>query len=245
MVLNNYQRQKLCAIQSTNKLNQISLANWAKEEFKLAKIPAQSTISNILKKRRVYDAMCEVDQLSAKRSRKLKNPELEKVLAAWVVECEELNICISYDIIKQKALALVDRLKVEDPPKFSNGWLQKFIKRHGFFKYKLHGESGSVNMVILNSAITALQVKIAKYDPSYVYNMDETGLFYTQVPSSTVSKMPIEGVKLDKKRITLALAADGLHKLPLLFIGKAKNRLKNNSNARDWWLVSIRLFSII
>ena len=150
---------------------------------------------------------------------------MDKVLAAWVVECEELNICISYDIIKQKALALVDRLKVEDPLKFSNGWLQKFIKRHGFYKYKLHGESGSVKMVILNSAITVLQVKIAKFDPSDVYNMDENGLFYTQAPSSTVSKRPTEGVKLDKKRITLALAAnaEGSHKLPLLFIGKAKS----------------------
>src|SRR3990167_5090602 len=116
-------------------------------------------------------------------------------------------------------------MNIENPPKFSNGWMQKFIKRHGFFKYNSHGESGSVNMQLLNSALTSLQIKIAMFSPCEVYNMDETGLFYSQAPSTTISRKPIEGLKMDKRRITVALTAnaDGSHKLPLFFIGKAKS----------------------
>ncbi|KAF0714158.1 Aste57867_4014 [Aphanomyces stellatus] len=62
------------------------------------------------------------------------------------------------------------------------------------------------------------------YDKSDIYNMDETGLFYNYQPNTTISNEPRSGVKKDKSRISVALAAnaDGTDKLPLFFIGKAK-----------------------
>ena len=131
---------------------------------------------------------------------------------------------ISHDLIKLKAIDFATKMELDNPPKFSNGWMQKFLKRHGFKKYNVHGESGAVNLQMLQAAIPSIQIQISQFSPQNVYNMDETGLFFTKPPSSTISRKPIEGQKMDKKRITVAITsnADGSDKLPLFFIGKSK-----------------------
>ena len=86
---------------------------------------------------------------------------------------------ISYDLIKLKAIDFATKMEVDNPPKFSNGWMQKFLKRHGFKKYNVHGESGAVNLQMLQAAIPSLQIQISQFSPQNVYNMDETGLFFS------------------------------------------------------------------
>lgn len=223
-MISNLQRQEICVAHSTMSLTQHGLANWAKAEFKLTKAPSQTTISRILGKRKEYEAMISVPELSAKRRRKIKYQDLDDSIANWVMDCESRNIPISHDLIKVKSLELANLMKISDPPKFSNGWMEKFVKRHGFLKFRTFGESGSVNMALLNAALPQLRTKIALFDPDNVYNMDESGLFYAKAPSSTVARKPVEGLKVDKRRITLAFAADatGSHKLPVFFIGKSK-----------------------
>ena len=223
-MLTNLQRKRICEASDSLNIDQESLAVWAKKEFKLKKAPTQSTISFTLKKRKSYDEM-ELTELAAKRPRRLKHPQLDWAIAKWVSECEARSVHLSYDIIKCKARALAILLNIEDPPKFSNGWMHKFTIRHGFMKYRCHGESGSVNMEIVRASLPMLQLKIAQYAPCDVYNMDETGLFYSKAPCTTISRNPIEGVKQDKRRLTVALSAnaDGSDKLSLLFIGKSKS----------------------
>ncbi|KAH9158439.1 hypothetical protein LEN26_002974 [Aphanomyces euteiches] len=59
------------------------------------------------------------------------------------------------------------------------------------------------------------------YDPSNVYNLDETAYFYCQETTHTIAKRGLKGRKQSKKRITLAVAvnADGSDKRDLKFIG--------------------------
>ena len=54
--------------------------------------------------------------------------------------------------------------------------------------------------------------------------MDETAFFYCMLPVTSITKSAIAGRKKVKKRLTVALAsnADGTFKLPLLFVGTAR-----------------------
>ncbi|KAG3096618.1 hypothetical protein PI125_g15916 [Phytophthora idaei] len=52
--------------------------------------------------------------------------------------------------------------------------------------------------------------------------MDETGLFYDNVPRGSMCIREAPALKQSKSRITWTNST-GSHKLPLLFIGKSKN----------------------
>ncbi|KAE8986878.1 hypothetical protein PR003_g17521 [Phytophthora rubi] len=57
-----------------------------------------------------------------------------------------------------------------------------------------------------------------------VWNMDETGLMYRSAKARGICKSNTPGLKKDKTRITLALAAnaDGSEKRESFYIGKAR-----------------------
>lgn len=60
--------------------------------------------------------------------------------------------------------------------------------------------------------------------PEDVYNLDETALYYSRAPSKTVSRDPVLGTEQSKHQVTVAVAtnAEGSDKLPLLFVGTAR-----------------------
>lgn len=64
-------------------------------------------------------------------------------------------------------------------------------------------------MIALNEALPKMKQKIARYKP-----MDQTGLFYCCAPNRTISRDPVEVLKIDKRRIKIAFTsnADGSHK---------------------------------
>nr|CCA21106.1 PREDICTED: similar to Tigger transposable elementderived protein 6 putative [Albugo laibachii Nc14] len=66
--------------------------------------------------------------------------------------------------------------------------------------------------------------------------MDETAYFYCAFPTSTITRNRISGRKQVKKRLTVAVAcsADGSLKLPLFFVGRARQpRCFNWKSAED------------
>uniref|UniRef100_A0AAV1TFJ2 DDE-1 domain-containing protein n=1 Tax=Peronospora matthiolae TaxID=2874970 RepID=A0AAV1TFJ2_9STRA len=81
-------------------------------------------------------------------------------------------------------------------------------------------------MGALEEALPHLKAVVAGYAPRDVYNMDETGLFYSMTPDKTIAQQEVEGFKKDKTRITVALTAnaDGSDKLPPFFIDTPKSR---------------------
>uniref|UniRef100_H3GYN9 HTH CENPB-type domain-containing protein n=1 Tax=Phytophthora ramorum TaxID=164328 RepID=H3GYN9_PHYRM len=147
-------------------------------------------------------------------------PELDTALAEWVAWCEEKGVTVTGDAMKLKASRFAVLLKTQAPPTWSNGWLQKFNARHGFGSFKSHGESGSA----VEASISHLQTKLKQYDLCNVFNMDETGLFFSMPPDRTLARKRLAGRKKDKKRLTIAFTcnADGSETLPPLFIGKSK-----------------------
>lgn len=62
--------------------------------------------------------------------RKSENPELEKTLVRWVMECRTQNVPITGPILRQKALEFAAALGQSDF-RASGGWLANFKNRFG------------------------------------------------------------------------------------------------------------------
>ena len=66
----------------------------------------------------------------------------------------------------------------------------------------MHGESGDVD----RSELVKLRIDLKNLTNSYkledIYNMDEIGLFFRMLPTSTLASKPQEGDKISKERIT-------------------------------------------
>ena len=102
-------------------MTQSALVEWAVSELKLISPPSQATVSNILRRRDVYEGMCQ-SELNNKRRRQLKHPDLDDALILWIHTCEERQVSLSYEIIREKAQVLAQKMGL-DPQSlsFSNG----------------------------------------------------------------------------------------------------------------------------
>ena len=110
-------------------------------------------------------------------------------------------------------------------PKWWQGWLAKFKKRHNSKQRRLYRESASVDVEKAAGRLLEIQEIVKEYDSKDIYNCDETGLFWRMIPHKTLFRYQHEGSKVDKARITAHLTcnADGSHKLDPWLIGNSKN----------------------
>lgn len=201
------------------------LAQFVARSFNLA--VSRSSISKLLKRKAKYQYGDDSKHsASVKRARKPKFQELEKALSAWFWKTEKAAV-ISDDLVIQKAkeFAADPRLRVDAGMKFSQGWLEKFKKRHGIRGFYLHGEGGAVDESIVEEARKISKTLLSEYSLSDIYNMDETGLFYRMSPRRALATELRKGRKKQKERVTLALCsnASGSDKMAPLLIGKSKN----------------------
>lgn len=113
------------------------------------------------------------------------------------------------DSLKEKASEFS---KLLGNPNFrcSNGWLDRFKKRHGITFKKVCGEGGSVSEKVCEEWREILKDLIKDYHPDNIFNADESGLFFKSLPESTLffKNERCEGGKKSKERITLLFAAN-------------------------------------
>jgi hypothetical protein len=110
----------------------------------------------------------------------VKYPEIEEKLVEWF---DKYQHCINMtgDLIRRKAERLRDKTGIsENDMKVSSGWLDAFKRRHGIREHRRFGESGDVDMALVETERPLIREILDKYDWSDIYNMDETGLFYQQ-----------------------------------------------------------------
>ena len=112
----------------------------------------------------------------------------------------------------------------------TEGFVNRFKQRHGIRKLKCVGEKASADKSAADVFANQFQefVLKEKLTREQVYNADETGLCWRATPTTTLAgpdENKIEGLKLDKDRVTLMACANslGTHKLDLLFIYKYAN----------------------
>jgi hypothetical protein len=176
--------------------------------------------------------------LSEKHGPNLTLPEVDFALTHWVIQkLSTSHIRLTGDIICKKARDFCRLLGVPNESlSFSQGWLLRFKTRLGLSVYTYSGEAASAPVEHLEDERYRLVSIIILYPPWDVYNMDETALLYCLVPTTGLAFEQMSGVKVDKKRITLAFCAnmDGSDKRNTLVIAQAKKpRCFGNKTGRD------------
>ena len=174
----------------------------------------------------------QATQETTKRVSQAMFPELEKRLFDWIDAGRRMSLVLPPSLIRHKVRLLAQAIDIPDDKfKASWGWFVRFRHRYGLNFMNLCGEGGDVNKndPELLQAIDDLGSIIDQYDPSCVYNMDETGLFLWFLPWYTVPLPPedvstVQGKKTAKDRVTLVVCcnATGTERLPIAMIGKAK-----------------------
>ena len=95
----------------------------------------------------------------------------------WFQDVLAKGAVISDEMLIEKGKKFGEDLDIQDF-NYSQGWLQRFKKRHTISFHKSHGEADSANPVIVAEGRLQLKEDLKDYDPNDIYNMDETGLFY-------------------------------------------------------------------
>ncbi|KAL0277077.1 UNVERIFIED_CONTAM: hypothetical protein PYX00_004484 [Menopon gallinae] len=184
-----------------------------------------NTLSTILRNKEkilkawTYNEVCA----SRKRLREPRFGELEECTLRWFKQARDNNIPVSGPVLLNKAEEFSKMLKIENF-KGSIGWLNRFKERHGLSFKKVYGESASLSENDYEGWKIKLASLTSKYDPSNIFNIDETALFYRCTPDKAINlkgETCTDG-RLSKERITVLLGAsmDGSEKLPAIVIGK-------------------------
>ncbi|GFR26143.1 tigger transposable element-derived protein 1 [Trichonephila clavata] len=114
--------------------------------------------------------------------------KMEQALTVWVEDMTTKRLPIDKNTIKQKALKIFDCLKEnsefsadDTSHKFvaSNGWFEKFKKRHALHNIKLQGEKASADAEVAEEypAKLAKIIQEQGYLADQVFSTDETGLY--------------------------------------------------------------------
>ncbi|XP_008178777.1 tigger transposable element-derived protein 6-like [Acyrthosiphon pisum] len=150
-----------------------------------------------------------------------KGFEIDHVCYEWFYRVRAKNLPISG--IQEKAIEIAKTLGRTNF-KASNGWLEKFHKRHNIAYKAICGESISVDHDILDDWNNKLVETCEGFVQKIFFNLDETGLFFHALPNKTMCLKGenCSGGKISKERVTVMLCVNmaGDFERPLV-IGKA------------------------
>ena len=137
-------------------LKQGELSQWFKKTFD--EDVTQGQISQFLSK--AYDHLDndDIPRWHDSKQRCIQRwPELESALYQWHQQMED-KIPITEDLIRATADRLFRRISIyqgQELPKWSNGWLNNFKKKHGIKQHTQHGESDNVDQAAIIKKIVS------------------------------------------------------------------------------------------
>lgn len=188
----------------------------------------RTQVNDILKSKIELKKLYEEGGVNANQKRKFPKTDglaIDQIVYEWFCKARNKNVPISGPLIKEKALEVSENLKICDF-KASNGWLDRFCKRHDINFKTISGESADVDEVSVQDWFTKLKLIIKDYDVKDIFNADETGLYYLAMPNKTfaLKSDKCAGRKSAKQRVTILFCSsmNGEKETPLV-IGKSKN----------------------
>lgn len=181
--------------------------------------------------------------------------KMEESLMIWIEDMTKKRFPLDGIVIKNKALKIFNYLKNIEPFSSheenqtfiaSNGWFEKFKKRHGLQNIKIQGEVASANFEAADAFKVPFRNMIEEnnYLLEQIFNADETGLWWKKMPSRTYlskNEKTAPGFKVSKERITLLLCsnASGDFMAKPFFINKSLNPRSmkgcNKNNLPVYW----------
>jgi hypothetical protein len=173
--LTDSQRREICLYKRANPTKiQEEIAEWANDRFRVK--VNRTTISRALQQ---SDRLLshDIPIPSAKRHKVVKDPATDSALLEWFLRYQH-RTTITDALLMEKARQFHRELAPTIEIDFSPGWLAKWKSRNNISLTQRYGEEASVDMEAIASALPHLRELLKEYDPSNIFNMDETGLFY-------------------------------------------------------------------
>lgn len=219
---------------------------------------SKTTVQTIWKDREKIKQNGTIYNLEFKRARRCEFEDVDKQVLHWFNVQRGRQIPISGPILKGAAEEIAKKFGATDF-RASEGWLDRWKKRHGVVFKSAAGESAAVGIRALDSWIKDVWPALSRgYNPSDIFNADETGLFFRLLPNKTLDFKGNEchGGKQRRERLTVLLCttATGSEKLVPLVIGSsARPRcfkhirdlnslpVKYESNKRAWMTTQVSL----
>ena len=190
-----------------------------------------STCSDILSSKWAFldDKELSKHEANIQRGRKPQWRTLEAAFIEWEIryDLHPTSGLTTGALLRLKAIEFWEKLPEYNGlpcPKWTEGWLAGFKKRHDMKERRRHGEAGSAE---INEESEAIMEEIRKageeYNAEDIYNIDETSYYWKMKPDRSLSTLEASGKKMDKARITAALTcnATGTQRLPPWFIDTA------------------------
>ncbi|KNE95919.1 hypothetical protein PSTG_10718 [Puccinia striiformis f. sp. tritici PST-78] len=150
--------------------------------------------------------------------------QIEEMLDQWVTQALHSRFTITGDMIQAKwqEFASMEKIMSEEWLNLSQGWLTRFKACPGLQSFTKHGEAAQADKKVIAKEGTRVSKLIQGFAGKDIWNMDETGLFYSMPPDRGLAIEKCSGLKASKTQITTAVTtnSNGSEKLPLLIIGK-------------------------
>ena len=212
-------------------------------------------LNRILEKEDAMIELLDQNQLnpSRKRFRMGKNELLDNNLNKFMISVRDKNGEISTNDLQVKSVEIALKLNIENF-KGSKGFVHNWKKRFNIKFKNFSGEGGSVDDIIVDGWFSHLCQLLKQYDSQFVYNLDETGLYWKAgkgksfITGAEAKDKDLRGTKMNKDRLTVLVGGSMTgEKLPLLVIGKSKkprcfNGIKNlpldYTNQENSWMNS-------
>lgn len=141
-------------------------------------------------------------------------PLLDKALRLWVYQERTKNYVLTDSIFASKALEFFKELYPASKKVFkaSYGYVDKFCKR---YEISLRNEPSKMYADLSKLDAFILDFHSLNYTPEQIYNADECGLRFEELPVIGTSK----------KQVTLMMScnASGKHRLPIVVVNDTAN----------------------
>lgn len=140
---------------------------------------------------------------SRSKLRKSSHPAVEEALLLWIQDARSKNIPLNGPLIQERAKQLAFGLDIEFEA--SQGWFDRFKRRHGISYKSVCGESRAADENSVKQwKEETLPTLLRGWKASDIFNLDESGIFFKMLPGRTfaLSKEDCSGGKKSKERIT-------------------------------------------
>ena len=161
-----------------------------------------------------------------KRQRHGKDREVEDGLWKWFHFAQSGKVPINGPVLMQKAEMIAKQLG-HDQFKSSDGWLNRWKKRHDLRYTKLYGEASEAEEAAAMWTSENVHELLKKYKPVDVYNAEETAFYFRALWDSTYVKKSSRKLarvsKVAKDRLTVLVCCNMTgDKHGLLVIGRSQ-----------------------